>query len=738
MLAAGFIALGFANAVAQSKRLTYAQVFRRGEPRLTQPLPRITGWLDDRHYLVNKRMDAEEGPGTVLLKVNAKTGRERVFLDFQEYVDALPEGFRLREYSERTEDWRTFLFSREADLYIFSLDSREFRRLTENAAEENNPRFSPDGSTIAFTREHDLYVADEKSGVEQRLTTDGSETVYNGWASWVYYEEILGRRSRYRAFWWSPDSKMLAFLRFDDSRVPVFNITGADGVHGELEVQRYPKPGDPNPGVRLGIVHIDTGEIVWVDVEGDDDQYVAWPFWTPDSRQLFFQWMNRGQDRIILYAADPKTGEKRMIVDESQTAWVDFFTDLHFFEDGRGFILRSDRDGWSHLYTYDLDGRMIRQVTRGDWSVRNIGRVDEKNNRIFFEASPDRSVENHLYCIDLSGGDPVRLTENPGWHRCDVSQEGQYFIDDYSSIDHPTIRELWTTQPKRIRILGDSKLPLMDSYAMGKVETFTIPTDDGVDLPAVWVLPPDFDSSKKYPVIFSIYSGPGSTDARNAFGGLRDHFFAQNGIITVAVDHRGSSHFGKRGMAMMHRNLGKWEMQDLTAAAEWLCAKPYIDAERIGITGGSYGGYTTLMALCYGKDVFTHGIAGSSVADWRLYDTVYTERYMDTPEENPEGYEFGSVLTHAAGLKGKLLITHGTMDDNVHMQNIIQLIDKLEDLNKDFALMLYPGQRHGIRGLKRNHSTRESVQFWFRHFLGRELSVEEIGGRADSERRRRR
>ena len=715
-----------ANVQAQKKRLTYNQADQRGNPQLLGTLPRMQGWLDNNHYLELKSEKKDKKTNWYLMKVNAVTGKATRFIDYQSYKDKLPTEFSLRNPTDRTDDYSHFLFNRKDDLYYFYRKTGFFKQLTSTTSEENNPRFSPDGRKIAYTRDRDLYVVDIETGLEHQLTNDGSKTIYNGYASWVYFEEILGRRSRYGAFWWAPNSQMIAFLRFDDSPVPTFPLYRADGVHGKLEIQHYPKPGDPNPRIRLGIAHLETGEIVWVDIDEQADHYVAWPFWTPDSKQLFFQWMSRGQDHIILYSANPETGQKTQIHEEKQSAWVSWFTDLHFFEDGSGFLLRSDVAGWSHLYTYDMKGRLKKRLTSGEWRVRNIARVDEKNKRVYIQGSKENSTESHLYSVGFDGKNLKQLTDTAGSHRCQVSPGGKYYIDTFSNIHQPSKMELVTAKDgKTLRTLGDQKLPITDEYDLGKVELFTVPSGDGYDLPAIWTLPPDFDESKKYPVIFAIYSGPGSARVSNSYGRLSTHFLAQHGIITFSVDHRGSGHFGKKCVALMHRNLGKWEMNDLIIAVKWLRTLPYIDEKRIGITGGSYGGYTTCMALTYGADYFTHGIAGSSVTDWKLYDTVYTERYMDTPEENPEGYKFGSVMTHADKFKGTLLITHGTIDDNVHMQNTIQLIDKLTALNKDFELMLYPNERHGIGLPKRNHSTRESVQFWFRHFLGSELNTEE-------------
>ncbi len=708
---------------AQKRKLTYKQVYMGGEPRLLGSLPRIMGWLDKDHYLELKTEDTNGKPSQKLLKINAETGEETTFLDYGEYDKILPKGFSLYRAIE-TKDHSHFIFEKDNDLYYFSKESEEFKQLTENESEEKNPTFSPNGKWVAFTRDHNLFVLEFDSGKEHQLTFDGSDVVYNGWASWVYYEEIFGRSSRYRTFWWSPNSEMIAFMRFDDSEVPEFPLFRAEGTHGDLEITRYPKAGDPNPGVKLGIIHLDNKKTVWVDSEGNSEEYIAFPFWSTDSNQLFFQWMNRGQDNLKIFVADPKEGKKTKIYSEIQPSWVEWFEQLHFLENKPGFIFKSNRDGWAHLYHYNPENNSVKQLTRGNWRVNSIALIDEDNEKIYFQRSLGNLLENHLFVMDLDGDNMQQLTEIEGRHYCDVSPGGKYFIDRYSNIHQPTKIDLQSTAGEMVRNLGDQRTPEMDEYDLGQVELFTIPTEDGFDLPAIWVLPHNFDQSKKYPVLFRIYGGPGAGSVSNSFLWTSWYYMAQNDIIVMAVDHRGTGHFGKNGIATMHRNLGKWEMHDYIAAVKWLRQKSFVDSAKIGITGGSYGGYATCMALTYGADYFTHGIANFSVTDWKLYDTVYTERYMDTPEENPEGYEFGSVLTHADKYKGTMLITHGTMDDNVHMQNTIQLIDKFEDLNKDFELLLYPGARHGVGGKKRQHFSRENVQYWFRHFLGKELDVE--------------
>ncbi len=718
ILLSGFISI----LNAQNKQLTFNQVYMFGEPRLLKPLPQLKGWYDDLHYLKSK----SENGKSLLVKVNAVTDKEETLLDYSEYDDALIDfDLTLDGSIANSKDYDGFLFSKDNDYYFFTRSANKVVRLTNDKAEKKNPTLSPDGKKVAYTKNRDLYYANSETGEEIRLTFDASESVYNGWASWVYMEEILGRAGNYKAFWWSPNSEMIAFLRTDDSPVPRYPLYIADGVHGELEWEHYPKPGDPNPLVKLGIVHLNEGKIVWIEQDESIDQYTAWPFWRQNSSELFYQVLNRGQDHLQLLSANPKTGKSKLIYEEKQPTWVEFFKDINMLKDESGFILTSDKDGWNHLYYFDMSGKQKAKLTSGEWSVTKIVLVDEKNKKVFFEGNKDNSLETHLFSVGFDGKNPTKLTKNNGTHSTTVSTNGSYYYSSHSTADVPHKMELFDVKGYSLKVFGERKSNVYDEYNLGKTEFFKIKTDDGVELPAMWILPSDFDETKKYPVLFSVYGGPGGKDVRNAYSAFLDRYFiAQSGIIYFAVDHRGSVHFGKKGERMMHRNLGKWEMNDYIEAVKWLRTNPFVDETRIGITGGSYGGYVTCMALTYGADYFTHGIADFSVTDWRLYDNVYTERYMDTPEENPEGYEFGSALTHADKYKGMLRITHGTLDDNVHFQNTIQLVDRFTSLNKDFDLMLYPNERHGIRMPKWTHMQREYVKFWYRYFLNKDFVME--------------
>jgi len=709
---------------AGSRWLTFDEAFAppaapRGADSPLGDLPTVTGWLDDARYL-EVRTDADRERR--VYAVNAVDGRSEVYRDFAAIKKILPKGAESARPAATTDDYGRMVYLAEDDLYLYEAATQRVRRLTATPAPERNPRFSPDGRWLAYTRGNNLFAFDLESGLERQYTTDGSETILNGYSSWVYMEEILGRASNHAAFWWSPDSARLAFMRFDDSPVPVFPIYHAKGQHGELERQRYPKAGDPNPNVRFGIVGVGDGKIVWADFDPEADHYLAWPFWSPDSRTLTIQWVNRGQDTIRFYACDPATGAKRQIYEEKQAAWVDFYEDVHQLADGSGFLLRSPLDGWEHLYLYDRDGRLKQRLTQGEWRVASLLSVDEKNGWVYFMARPQKATwDLQPMRVRLDGSGLQPLTTQPGTHSVRLSRGASFFIDTWSSLSTPQQTALYRTDGTLVRKLGDASTDVTRTIAWGKGELFTIPSGDGYDLPAYWVLPADFDRHRKYPVIVSIYGGPDAGTVRNAFPGLQPHYWAQRGVITISVDHRGSGHFGKKGVWLMHRNLGKWEMRDLMAAADWLRTRPFIAPDRIGIVGGSYGGYTTLMALTYGAGKFNFGQAGSSVSSWELYDSVYTERFMDTPAENPEGYRNGSVLTHIGSYTGGLRITHGTIDDNVHMQNSVQVIDWLTTNNKPFELMLYPGSRHGLQASQRPHANRESHAFWVKHLLGGKL-----------------
>jgi len=680
---------------AQTKRLNFEQSWGR-EPSITKPINYYKGWADATHYLEASAEDRKT------YQVDVKTGDKRI------YTPPKAAG--------------TSVSIKDKDVVIRFADGSEKKLTNSPDLEEQNPTLSPDGQFVAFTRKSNLYSVEVSSAKEIQYTSDGTDVIYNGYSSWVYYEEILGRSTNYKAFWWSPDSKKLAFMRFDDTNVPMFPIYVSKGQHGYLEETRYPKAGDKNPLVRVGVVKTEGSPVVWADFDEAADQYFGQPYWAFDSQNIMVQWMDRGQENLKFYQVDPMNGTKREIYDEKQPSWInlDHEERITYLADNKHYILKSDKTGWAHYYLYTLEGKLVNAMTVGDWQVTGIAHIDEPGKVFYFTARKENSATEDLYRVDFSGKNFKRLTFGDYTHQVSVSPDGKHFITNYSNVSTPTKVALLTTTGKVVRELADSKGDEFGTYKIGKTSYFTIPSEDGkYQLPVIITYPTDFDESKTYPVIMSIYGGPDAGTVRNTWKGTSGQYWANEGVIQITADHRASGHFGKQGVALMHRNLGHWEMIDYITIAKWFKAKPWVSKNKLLITGHSYGGYMTCLALTKGADYFDYGIAGAPVTGWELYDTHYTERWMDTPQENPEGYKNGSVLSYVDRYKGGLRIMHGDMDDNVHMQNTIQLVDKLTDRDKPFELMIYPGSRHGFDRSKSKYDFNERVRFYYQYLLER-------------------
>ena len=695
-----FVIVNF-SVKAQKKELANEQFFTNDFTGIIQPLPVFSKWLDDSRFIVIKNGSR--------YTVDARTGAEIATVDES-------------ELSKLIDTSKKVVFTKEGNLYV-KQNGKELQ-LTNDKEKKSNPTLSPDGNYVAYTKNNDLYTIDLTSRKENRLTADGSDVILNGYASWVYMEEILGRTSQYRSFWWSPDSKKIAFFRSDDTNVPVFVITNAKGLHGEVEYTHYPKVGDPNPSVKIGIISPNGGATVWVKINEKQDQYFGFPYWKPDGSSLLVQWMPRSQDQLKIYEVSPTTGDIKEFYTEQQKTWVKLTDDgerISFLKNGKGFILNSDKTGWKHLYYYNMKGQLINQVTTGKFTVTNLECIDEKNNLVYFSArSRENTARKDFYSVQLNGTNLQRLTFGEYNHSLiNLSPNASYFITTYSNASTPEKMTLVNNHGKIIKELGDSKAAGFDNVNIATTEFLRVKSDDGLfDLPMKVTWPIHMDPTKKYPVLISIYGGP---DAGTCWDSWTltgtQQWYAKEGLIQVIMDHRASGHFGKEGVNYMHRDLGHWELVDYATMVQWLIANKQADSTKICIAGFSYGGYMGALALTKGAGVFTHAMVGGPVTDWTLYDSHYTERFMDLPSENPEGYKTGNVMNYVDQYKGMMQIVHGEIDDNVHMQNSIQLISKLQDAKKDFEMMVYPGGRHGWPGNKGLHFQNLKTQFIYQYLL---------------------
>ncbi len=585
-----------------------------------------------------------------------------------------------------------------------------------------NETKSPDGLLTAYTREdNNLYVKDDK-GVERQLTFDGSELVLNGYASWVYYEEIFGRPSKYKAFWWSPDSKKLAFYRFDNSRVPMFPIYSPFGQQGSLTRTRYPKAGEPNPEVRVGIVSVESDEdVVWADFEIGVDQYFGTPFWGDDSKRLFVQWMPRVQQELRLYAVDSYNGRLSLIYDEKYPTWVNWMDDMLFASDGL-YMVRDFETRWQQIYFLSYDGKTLKRLTEGsNWRV-SLVKLNEKNRDVFFTAYRDSDVHACLYKVDRLGVISLLSDKEKNVDRVEISDDFKSFkltCSDLNSLPQTRVYKL-DKKGKAIEynniISNDVGSTKEGPYR--QIEYLIL--EDGTRIPAVVSLPKNFDSNSKYPVVMEIYGGPNTPYVRDRWHDFdeREMWYYDNGVIKVIADTRAAGHNGRADVDLIYRDLVSVPVSDFVSWAQYLSSLPYVDASRIGVEGFSFGGTMTAMLVMTHPELFRCGIAGGGVYDWMLYDTHYTERFMDTPQRNPQGYEVSKVLNYVAEYKDSLSflkLTHGTADDNVHFQNTLQLINELQKNEKQFELMIYPDGKHGYRGFQGKHDREADFRFWKEH-----------------------
>ena len=706
---------------AQRRQLTLDDLFDpQRKINFSGSPPRGLKWLaDGQHYLKGRG----RGSGA-LVRVNAVTGDEESLFGESELrasLAALP-GFTERSLEKSAKDSRFelspdeegILIRHAGDLFYHRIGGAGALRLTRTPQKEELAGFSPDGSMVSFVRESDLYVVDVEGGNERRLTTDGSGELLNGKLDWVYQEEIYGR-GNFKGHWWSPDSSRIAYLQLDESQVPEFTVVDHLPLHLGREVMRYPKAGDPNPGVRLGLISAAAGKTQWVKAykyEGSEF-LITRVGWTPDSQAVVFQVQNRRQTWLDLNRFDLEARETTSLLREQTPAWTSVLGEPEWLEDG-SFLWLSERNGWKHIYHYTAEGKLVRPVTDGKWEVRGLFGADKEAKWVYFSGYRDQPIDQHVYRVRLDGGRLTRLSRRPGTHRANFNPQFSHFIDSWSDIKTPVKVALHESEGDLIRMIDENRVEALEEIELPSPEFLRVKTGDGFSMEAMIIRPNDFDPKKKYPVLCYVYGGPQIPRVRNRWGGSRHlwhQLLAQKGYIIWMCDNRSASGKGAKSAWPVFKNLGELELRDVEEGLEWLRSKPYVDSERVGIWGWSYGGYLTSYALTHSSG-FKIGIAGAPVTDWKLYDTIYTERYMGLPQENPEGYKKSSILESADALSGKLLLIHGTIDDNVHLQNTIQLIERLQKKGKSFEMMLYPKSRHGIRNTTRqDHLYRLMTRF---------------------------
>ncbi|MFC3335292.1 S9 family peptidase [Flavobacterium palustre] len=589
--------------------------------------------------------------------------------------------------------------SSTANYYLYDISKKELAELFNFQIQE--PVFSPDGTKIAFARENNLYVYDIASKTTTQITTDGKKNaIINGICDWVYEEEF----EFVRAFDWSKDSKKIAYIRFDESQVPEFSMNiFSQQLYPANQTFKYPKAGEKNSEVSLHIFDVTSKNSKTVNLSNYSDFYIARIQWTNDANVLSAQVLNRHQDNLDLLFIDGNSAAKKVVLNEKDKAYVSVTNNLTFLKDN-SFIWTSEKDGFNHIYYYDKTGALKNQVTKGNWEVTAFYGLDEKNNTVFYQSTENGSVNRGVYKIGLKGNNKVALSNELGTNEAAFSPNFEYYIRTFSSATQATTYTLNEAKSgKELKIIQNnaSLTSRLKEYNLPAKEFFVLKTEKGNELNAWIIKPKDFDASKKYPVFMTQYSGPGSQQVANQWNSLDDYWclmLSQQDYIIVCVDGRGTGFKGAAFKKVTQLQLGKYEVEDQIDAAKVIGNYPYVDKSRIGIFGWSYGGFMASNCILKGDDIFKMAIAVAPVTNWRFYDSVYTERYMHTPQENASGYDDNSPINFANRLKGKYLLIHGSADDNVHVQNSMEMMNALIQANKQFDSQIYPDCNHGIYG----------------------------------------
>jgi dipeptidyl-peptidase 4 len=705
----------------QPPSYSIAQIF--AEPGLTGYRPEDVEWSPDGRY-VSYLLRHPGTPQADLYWVDTRTGKASMLLSSTQLADAAapPSSIKNQREQERITRYHvdSYHWSPKSDaifylsndqVYFYNLITHVTTQITHEQGVKRDTQLSPDEQWVSYVSDGDVHYVSVRGGQLHSVAphTDG---VLNGELNWVYTEELDLRT----AYAWSPDSRYIAFLQSDERPVHAFPLVDYVESQPSVYLEKYPIAGAPNPIVRLGVHDVQSGKTTWPPMAGTPDTYLVRFGWLPTGDRLYGEVLNRAQTRLLLLTAAPDSGQERMLVTQSDPDWIDVRDAPHFLKSG-GFIWSSLQDGWHHLYLFSDDGRMARKLTVGDCNVLKLEGVDEKRGELYFTRYIHGPLNTQLFRVSLRSGEPRVVTGRPGTHDIDMSPQADYYLDTYSNVMMPQSLTLEGMHDRRqVVIQAATRLP----YRFQKPKFFTLLAADGkTPIYARMILPPGFDPAKKYPVIMYQYGGPDVAPiVRDVWGGanfLFDQLLAQQGFILFATDNHAATYFSHRNQALVKDHLGKLALDDQLAAVNWLKSQPYVDASRIGIWGWSYGGYMTTYALTHAPGVWRAGIAVAPVTQWQDYDSIYTERYMGTPQENPQGYQESSSVAAAHDLADPLLLVAGTGDDNVHWQNTMQFIQALIDAGKPYQLLIYPNKTHGISGpAARTHLFTAMQEFWQR------------------------
>jgi dipeptidyl-peptidase-4 len=667
--------------------------------------PRSVNWIDggNRYSYTIRGTDGEEIRAT-----DPATGSDTLLFSAEGVTfpdTTAPFSYRSFQFAQdskhlifQTRFKQIYRRSGTSDFFVYSLADKSMQLAAKGA---QTGELSPNGALFGYELGGELYVRDLGTKADKRLTTGATETLHNGRFDWVYEEEF----GMAQAWNWSPDSRHMAYWQVDESAEPFVQLSNYEGAHPEWDQLRIPQPGDSNPKVRIGVVNVATGKQVWLDTRAIGDFYIPRMYWTSAPDTLAVLELNRKQNTLRLFFFNVNDAGSRLVRTWTSDTWLDVFDfyagiqDMMTFPAGsREFFWISDQDGWQHVYRYDYSGKLINQVTSGAYTVTRIEGTDPAKKMVYFSSTEDSPLQRQLYAIRFDGKGKKRLTTTTGTHAIDMAPNARFYIDRWSSTSQPRQVELWATGGKMLKQLEDNAAVTtwMSTYAYSPVELFQFTTSDGQKLDGSMIKPPDFDPSKKYPVILDIYGGPGSQQVYDRFASNgMDQWRAQQGYIVVGLNNRGSNNYGRAFMKQVYQHLGKYEAMDFAETAQWLAKQSFVDGSRIAIVGTSYGGYSVLYTMAAYPEVFASGIANSAVSDWRLYDTIYAERYMDVLPDNAAGYDSSAVNPRAGRIKGKLLVIHSMMDDNVHPVNTMQFLTAATDAGVDAELRIYPPGRHG-------------------------------------------